>query len=119
VILTARTAARLTYVNYDLATELLVYAHATPDIKQALAEIELVSRRTTGGRDLEVAYDDLSTWPFGWYLRDYPNAIFYGAEPTPDAMAAPVILVGGRNEPAVAPFVERGYVRRRYRLIWW
>src|SRR5262249_11406433 len=91
-LLTARTAAHLAYVNYDLAAELLVYAHGTPDIKAALAEIKLISERTTGGYDVEIAYDDASTWPFIWYLRDYHNARFYGSEPTPAAMAAPIII---------------------------
>jgi uncharacterized protein (TIGR03663 family) len=118
-ILTTRVAARLAYVDYDLATELLVYAHGTPDIKTALTEIELLSKRTTGGYDLEVAYDDESAWPFIWYLRSYRNARFYGAEPTADAMNAPVIIVGPKNADKVWPFVARGYVKREYRLIWW
>src|SRR5262249_2403799 len=62
-VLTLRSAVQLAYINYDLATELLVYAHGTPDIKRALAEIEQISQRTTGGHDLEVAYDDESSWP--------------------------------------------------------
>jgi uncharacterized protein (TIGR03663 family) len=118
-VLTVRSAVQLAYVNYDLATELLVYAHGTPDIKRALAEIELISERTTGGYNLEVAYDDESTWPLAWYLREYPKTRFYGTDPTPDAMAAPVIIVGPKNAAKVWPFVERGYVKREYRLIWW
>ena len=118
-ILTVRVAARLTYVNYDLATEPLVYAHGTPDIKRAIAEIQLIAERTGRGEDLEVAYDDASTWPFAWYLRDQRGARYYGATPTPDAMAAPVILVGPKNAAKVRPFVEGGYLSRQYRLIWW
>ena len=34
-VLNARTSFRLTYINYDYATEYLVYAHAWPDIKRA------------------------------------------------------------------------------------
>jgi hypothetical protein len=118
-LFTARTAAHLAYVNYDLATELLVYAHGTPDIKAALAEIKLISERTTGASDLAIAYDDASTWPLIWYLRDYPNTRFYGTEPTEAAMAAPVIIVGPKNADKVWPYVANGYVRRDYGLIWW
>jgi uncharacterized protein (TIGR03663 family) len=119
VVLTVRVAVRLTYVNYDLAIEPLVYAHGTPDIKRAMAEIELIGERTGRGRDLEVAYDDASTWPLAWYLRDFRNTRYYGAQPTPGAMAAPVIIVGPRNDPKVRPFVDAGYLSRHYRLIWW
>lgn len=118
-LLTVRTTVRLTYVNYDLATEPLVYAHGTPDIKRAMAEIELISQRTAGDRALQVAYDDQSAWPFSWYLRDYPRARSFGAVPTPDELAAPVILVGPRNAAQVEPFVRQGYVKRTYRAIWW
>jgi len=118
-LLTVRTTVRLAYVNDELATELLVYAHATPDIKRVMAEIELIGQRIGRDRSLEVAYDDQSNWPLTWYLRDYPRAIFYGMAPTPRAMTAPVIIVGVKDADKVAPFVERGYVKRRYRLIWW
>jgi predicted membrane-bound mannosyltransferase len=118
-LLTVRTTVRLAYVNYDLPIELLVYAHGTPDIKRAMAEIDLIAQRTGRERTLEVAVDDESSWPLAWYLRDYPGMRAYGSDPTPDAMAAPVVIVGPRNAAKVAPFVERGYLKRRYRLIWW
>jgi uncharacterized protein (TIGR03663 family) len=118
-LFTVRSAVRLAYVNYDLATELLVYAHGTPDIKAAMAEIKLISERTSGGNAVEVAYDDASTWPLAWYLRDYPNTRLYGSTPTPSAMAAPIIIVGPKNAEKVWPFVARGYIKRDYRLIWW
>jgi hypothetical protein len=84
-----------------------------------MAEIELISLRLAGDRTLEVAYDDQSTWPFAWYLRDYPRARSYGAAPTPADLAAPVVLVGPRNAARVEPFVRDGYVRRGYRQLWW
>jgi uncharacterized protein (TIGR03663 family) len=118
-LLTVRTAARLAYVNYDLATELLVFAHGTPDIKRAMAEIEQISERTAADHNLEVAYDDESTWPLVWYLREYPHARFYGTQPTAETMTAPVIIVGPKNAAKVRPYVERGYVDRSYRLVWW
>jgi uncharacterized protein (TIGR03663 family) len=118
-LLTVRTAVRLAYVNDELATELLVYAHGTPDIKRAMVEIDLIGQRTGRDRILEIAVDDQSSWPFTWYLRDYARVRNYGSEPTPEAMAAPVVIVGLKNAARVEPFVERGYVKRRYRLIWW
>jgi predicted membrane-bound mannosyltransferase/DNA-binding beta-propeller fold protein YncE len=116
---TARYAALLTFVNFDLATDLLVYAHGTPDIKRAMREIDEVAERTGAGAGLVIAYDDDSAWPLTWYLRVYPNQRFYADRPHPEAMSAPVVLVGSKNFDLVAPFLERDYVRRDYRLVWW
>lgn len=119
MLLTVRFAFMLTYINFDYATEYLVYAHASPDIKRALNEIDLISARTVGERNIEVAYDDDSAWPFSWYMRLYPNARFYGSNPNSDVMTAPVIIVGPENYEKVHPYVVRDYVKRDYRLIWW
>jgi uncharacterized protein (TIGR03663 family) len=118
-LLTARAALMLSFVNEDLATEFLVYAHGTPDIKRALAEIDEIAARTGRGAELEVAYDDDSAWPLTWYLRVYPRERYYGDTPNPDAMRAPVVIVGKKNFEKAEPFLERDYVRRDYRLVWW
>lgn len=118
-VLTVRFSYMLTYTNFDMATEYLVYAHASPDIKRALGEIDSISERTAGGRNVVVAYDDDSSWPLSWYMRMYPNHKFYGSAPNSDSMAAPIILVGPKNYDKVHPYVMRDYVKRTYRLVWW
>lgn len=76
--------------------EYLVYAHASPDVKRALNEIDLISERTVGDRNIVVSYDDDSSWPMSWYMRLYPNNKFYGESPSADSMNAPV---GGDCRP--------------------
>jgi len=117
--LTVRFTYMLNYINYDMATEYLVYAHATPDIKRMLAEIDLISERTVGGRNVVVAYDDDSSWPLSWYMRQYPNSRFYGANPNADVMSSPIVIVGSKNYEAVRPYLTRDYVKRTYRQVWW
>jgi uncharacterized protein (TIGR03663 family) len=118
-LLTIRFSYMLTYVNYDMATEYLVYAHGTPDIKRMLAEIDLISQRTVGERNIVVAYDDDTSWPLSWYMRLYPNSRYYGNMPNSDVMSSPVIIVGPKNYESVRPYVARDYVRRTYLLVWW
>lgn len=118
-LLTIRFSYMLTYVNFDMATEYLVYAHGGPDVKRAVEELELISQRTVGGRQVQVAYDDDVAWPMSWYLRFYPNNIYYGANPSTDSMSVPVIFVGNKNYDKVEPYVARDYVSRDYRMIWW
>jgi uncharacterized protein (TIGR03663 family) len=118
-VLTARVAVVANFIHYDLATELLVYAHMAPGPKIALAQIEEISRRTTDGLGIEVAYDDEMTYPYWWYLRDYPNKRFYGKNPTRDLREAPVIVVGSTNYDKIEPVVAQGYYMFEYNRIWW
>jgi hypothetical protein len=74
-VLTARAAFRAAYINYDNATEFLVYAHSATGVKEVMRQIEEISRRTTGGLNIALAYDASApdtgvSWPFVWYLRD-------------------------------------------------
>lgn len=118
-ILTARTAFMASYINYDEATEYLVYAHSAEGVKIALKQIEEISRRTTGSLDLQVAYDNVTTYPFWWYLRNYPNQNYYGENPTREQRDAPVILVGDENFGKIEPVVGQAYHRFDYIRLWW
>ena len=118
-VLTARTAFMASYINYDNATEYLVYAHSGPGDKLALAQIEDLSRHLTGGLDMEVAFDNDTTYPYWWYLRNFPNQRYYAANPTRDLRNAPAILVGENNFGKIEPIVGQAYYRFDYIRIWW
>ena len=117
--LTMRTAFTASFINFDLANEYLVYAHCTPGIKIALSQIEDLSHRTTGSLDMIVAYDDETTYPYWWYLRNYPNQRYFGATPTRDLRDAPAILVGDKNYAKIEPIVGQAYYMFEYTRIWW
>ncbi len=118
-ILTTRTAFRAAYINYDNATEYLVYAHMARGPKEALDQIEEISRRTTNGLALRVAYDDTTTYPYWWYLRNYTNKDFFGKEPTRAQRDAAAILVGDTNYSKIEPVVGQAYHKFEYTRIWW
>ncbi len=130
-LFTVHTMALAAFQNSDVAVETIIYAQGTPDVPNAMREIEELSRRlcaqsATDNRvkincennTIKVAYDDDSSWPFVWYLRNYRNAQFYGKSPGAP-FDAEVVLVGSANESAVKPFLGNKYVRRQMRLIWW
>ncbi len=131
VALTIRFAALAVYINPDVASETIIYAQGSHDNVTAMREIEDLSRRLCAQTStavaqnipcdngmIKVAYDDDSSWPFVWYLRNYRNAFYYGANP--NAMFdAPVVIVGPKNEEAVKPFLGNKYMKRQYKLIWW
>ena len=118
-LFTVRFAWMAAYKNRDMATELLVYAHGTPDDPLTMNEIADISRRTVGDKLIQVAYDDESSWPLEWYLREYPNRAFYGATPARDKLGAPVVLYGAANESKVKPFLGDRYNCFKRRLRWW
>lgn len=130
-LFTIHTTALAAYQNSDLAVETIIYAQGTPDVPNAMREIEELSRRLCAqaapdnkvkincdNDTIKVAYDDDSSWPFVWYLRNYRNQQFYGKSPGAP-FDAEVVIVGSANESAVKPFLGNKYVRRSMRLIWW
>jgi predicted membrane-bound mannosyltransferase/sugar lactone lactonase YvrE len=118
-VITARSAITASFKNYDTALEYLVYAHCAPGDKIALQQITDISERLTGGLDLTVAYDNVTTYPFWWYLRNFPNQRYYGDAPTRDLRDVPIILVGQNNYGKIAPIVGQAYDYFEYNRIWW
>ena len=116
---TARTAYTASFINYDDANEYLVYAHSGPGNKLILNQLEEISRRTTDGLALAVAYDDKTTYPFWWYLRNFTAARYYGANPTRDLRDAPIILVGSENYSKLEPIVRENFYPFEYIRMWW
>jgi uncharacterized protein (TIGR03663 family) len=117
-ITTFRAAWMASFINQDYATEFLVYADSTPDTAAVMTELDALSARVAGDKDLRVAYDDESSWPFVWLLRDYHNASFFAGSSSV-ASDAQVVIVGPENESKVKGQLSTRYYRRQYRLIWW
>jgi len=118
-LFTTRAMWMANYINYDYATEHLVYAHATPDIKLVVGDLEKLSRRLYGDLTMRFSYDDDSTWPLEWYFRKFPNAVYYGEQPNKEVMDLPVVIAGSKNWDKVRPFLGERYYTFTYKLIWW
>jgi uncharacterized protein (TIGR03663 family) len=116
---TVRFAWMAAYINYDYATELLVYAHGTPDVTRTMNEIADISRRTVGDKMIEVAYDSDVSWPLEWYMREYPNRKFYSDKPSREALDVPIVLAGDKIDEKVRPFLGDRYNCSKRRLVWW
>ena len=119
VVLTTHTAIQAAFINYDNPTEYLVYAHGGRGIKEALAQIEELSYRTSDGLAMEVAFDNETTYPYWWYLRNYDNQRYYAENPTRDLRNSPVILVGNNNYAKLEPIIGNAYYEFTYNRILW
>ncbi len=119
-LITTRSALMASFINYDLATEYLVYAHGAPAVKWVLDDIHQLSLRTTGGNALSFSYDNEVSWPYTWYFRDYPNATFFGSSPSrPVIDDSVVVVVGEANRAAVEPLLEDRFYRFEFIRLWW
>lgn len=119
-LLTVRTAYVAAYINYDYATEYMVYAHSSGAVKDVLERIEDLSLKTTDGMGIRVAYDNKVSWPYSWYLRDFYNAVYYGDQPSRGLIGdAPVVLAGPDNWSKVEPLLGDRYYQFEYIRMWW
>jgi uncharacterized protein (TIGR03663 family) len=118
-VLTFRTAWMAAFINYDYATEYLVYAHGAPGIKQMMEQIEELSRRTAGGMNKRFAWGG-NSWPVTWYFRNLTNDVFFGSNPTPDYLRDAVAVYASHDIRArVEPLLGDRYYRFEYMRMWW
>jgi len=121
--LTARSAVRAAYIHPNDASEYLVYAHGATGIKDVMNQIDIISNRTAGGKNLTVALDSSSpdsgaAWPFTWYLRHYPNKITFN-QPGADLHGTPVIIVDQKNFDSIKAIAGSDYYQVTYiRMVW-
>jgi predicted membrane-bound mannosyltransferase/DNA-binding beta-propeller fold protein YncE len=118
-IMTARAAWMASYINYDTAKEYIVYAHGGPGTKEVMAQIEDISQRLYGDLSIKVSFDDDVAWPYWWYLRDYPNKNYFGANPSRDSMDTPIALVGDKNWSKVDPYAGDRFYTFDYIFVQW
>lgn len=119
-LLTARTAWRFAYIDYDYATEFGVYAHGAPAVKTVMNQIEQISKQTTDGMNIKVAYDNDVSWPGSWYFRNYPQARFIGdASGATDLDTFAAIVVSANHRATVEPQLGDRFYRFDFIRLWW
>lgn len=119
--LTIRTSFYLNFINFDMATEFLVYAHGTPDIKVALKQVEEISWRVTGSPyGIKIAYGEDGSWPMTWYMVHFPNNYFYSTSPNADTLGEyPVVIAGTAQYGVVEEILGEDYLHFDYKYLWW
>ena len=120
---TMRTSFRANYINYNDATEYLVYAHGAGGIKEVMAQVEEISKRTAGGLNAVIAYDASApdtgvSWPMVWYLRDY-TALRSFDQPTRSLREAVAVIVDQKNFDKIEPALGNGFYKFDYIRMWW
>jgi sugar lactone lactonase YvrE len=123
LVQTARTSFRAAYINYDNATEYLVYAHGATGVKDVMRQVEEISERTAGGLNAVVAYDASApdtgvSWPVVWYLRDY-TALRSFDKPTRSLRDAVAVIVDQKNFESINAALGDEFYQFDYIRMWW
>jgi predicted membrane-bound mannosyltransferase/DNA-binding beta-propeller fold protein YncE len=117
--LTVRTGWMWNFNTYDLALEYGVYAHGGPALKVAMKQIEELSQRTAGDKTIRIGFDADASWPFYWYLRDYPNKFQYSNSPSRSDLDAPLVLSSAATWNTVDAVLKRTHTYWQGHRIWW
>ncbi|HEX5807199.1 MAG TPA: NHL repeat-containing protein, partial [Anaerolineales bacterium] len=122
-IQTARTSFRASYINYDNATEYLVYAHGATGVKEVMSQVAEISERTAGGLNAIIAYDASApdtgvSWPMVWYLRDF-TALRSFDQPTRSLRDAVAVIVDQKNFDKITAALGDEYYQFDYTRMWW
>ncbi|WP_119067011.1 flippase activity-associated protein Agl23 [Aggregatilinea lenta] len=122
-ILTVRASVRAAYIDYDYATEYLVYAHSGPAVKTVMDMVDDIATKTNEGYNMRVVYDDQSSWPFTWYFRHYTNYSYIAGEAGSVSASsldgARVVVVGGKKVGDVRRILGDRYYEYSFIRLWW
>ena len=103
----------LNYRHYADETYPYVFVHTTPQIFDLLDDVDRYAEKAGKGSEAGVVIVSPDYWPLPWYLRDYPNAGFYGSiVPTEE----PMILANVNQEPQMGQYMDRYTRTRTYTL---
>ncbi len=110
---------RLTYREGDVPKDMLIYVQTSPDVPLVTKDLTQLSLEQSGDMSLGIWFDDITSWPFYWYIRDFTQRRFIGNQ-LPDTVDAPIILVGSDNvSVAMTAKLADNYTMQEYPMRWW
>ena len=78
VVFSLYQAIDVSFIHYDDDNYAYVYAHTNRDFLGLVQEIEAIAAKNPAKNKIGITVMSPEHWPLPWYLRDYPNAGFWG-----------------------------------------
>lgn len=78
IVFSGYQAVQLSFFRYDDDTEPYSYAHSKRDLLNLVDEINNIAAGNPAGKNIGITVMSSEHWPLPWYLRDYPNAGYWG-----------------------------------------
>ncbi|MGH2481606.1 MAG: hypothetical protein ACRDHW_18290, partial [Ktedonobacteraceae bacterium] len=130
VLLLLPTLHNMYEVSYihpaDGPHEMMVYVQTTTDVNIVMAQINALDQKDfNGNHQMHIGVTGDATWPFAWYLRDYPKTCFNFPTGCPSSWLStmPVIVSGGETPSVdIATYAPANgkYLAHEYHMrSWW
>jgi|GEM_PF-4172883 len=120
---TITSAARLSYVLPDDPAELLVYTQSSKDVIDVANSIKKVAASFANpASDMNITIESTQTWPFVWYLQNFPNIGYPATVTTLNNEEVVLISKDTKNDTAQSALMQQlqqNYVGEEYTLRWW
>jgi len=78
LVISGAQSVRLNFYHYDDDRYPYVYAHTPRELLNLVNKIEELAKRAGTGKETGITIMAEAYWPLPWYLRNYPNAGFFG-----------------------------------------
>lgn len=127
VLLFLPTIHNMVEVSYvepaDGPHEMMIYVQTTTDVTTMMAKIDEINQKDFhGDHQMHIGVTGDATWPFAWYLRDYPNLCF-GYPNCPGWTTTPPVIIAGGDDPYgdIQTYTYKGtYLYHEYVMrSWW
>ncbi len=112
---------RLTYREGDVPKDMLIYVQTSPYVPQVTHDLTQLSIEQTGNMSLNIWFDDITSWPFWWYLHNFTQIHYYGNQ-LPSQVSAPIVLMGSDNantNPNLTSVLKNNYTMYQMPMRWW
>jgi uncharacterized protein (TIGR03663 family) len=129
VLLLLPTVHNMYEVSYvhaaDGPHEMLVYVQTTTDVNIVMAKVDALDQKYYhGNHQMPIALTNDATWPFAWYVRDYPNVCFNYPSGCPNWPKNIPVIIGGGDNPYALETQYSGqngqYAFHQYHMrTWW
>ena len=124
ITLTFRTAVIVNFTNGDIPVEMLVYTQTSPDIPIILDGFEAMDDAKKPQDRISITIDQTSgfTWPWSWYLRDYPHVDYptYGPKQFNNAPTTDAVLIHSDNNKMAEHVLAKDFKEgQRVPHRWW
>lgn len=117
--LTVKASFQASYQRNDLPQEMLVYAGGAADLKPIRERIEELAGEKGKGAEPRVIIDSPLSWPWVWYLRDYPGVDYPDLGSATAPPQGDILLVAAGHEGQVSPYLDKYGAGQKIRQIIW